>query len=80
MAGIGRDRQHLLFLAIERIGVKAEFFVPEGLVKAVEQRTGLRAQRLRAVRLAERIEHLGHTDPGIVDITLQFTERLWPFD
>jgi len=34
VAGIGRDRQHLLLLAIERIGVKAEFFVPEGLVKA----------------------------------------------
>ena len=80
VSGIGCDGQHLLLLAVERIGVEAELFVPERFVELVEQCAGFRTQRLRAIRLAERIEHLGHAHPGIVDIALQLTEGLWPFD
>ena len=44
------------------------------------QRVRFGAQRLRAVRLAESIEHLGHAHPCTVDIALKLTERLWAFD
>ena len=60
--------------------VEAQLFVPEGFVEMGEQRSGFRTQLLRAVRFAERIEHLGHAHPGIVDIALKLTESHWPFD
>ena len=46
----------------------------------VEQCTGFDTQLQRAVRLAERIEHLGHAHPGVVDVALELTEGLGPFD
>src|SRR6516164_6389360 len=80
MSSIGCDGQHLLFVAIERIGVEAQLFFPEYLVEASKEITRLRAQFPRAVRFAERVENLGHADPGAVDIALELTERLRPFD
>jgi len=80
MSGIGGDGQYLLLLAVERVGVEAELLIPEGFVEMVEQGSGFGAHCLRAVRVAESIEHLGHTYPGIVDIALQLAECLWPFD
>src|SRR6516162_8363061 len=77
MPGVGGDRQHLLLLAIEREDVEAQLFIPEGLIEPFEQRSGLLSQLLGSVRLAKCIEYFGHTQPGVVDVTLQLAESLW---
>ncbi len=76
MAGIGGDRHHLPLFAVQHVGVETGFLVPEGFVELLEQRRGLLAQARGAIGLAQRIEHLGHADPGVVDIALQFAQRL----
>ena len=52
----------------------------KGLIEAVKEAARLPAQLLRAPALAERIEHLGHPNPSVVDIALQLAEAFRPFD
>src|SRR5580704_9546065 len=76
---VGRDRQHLLFLAVQRKGIKAQFFIPESVIEPFEQRFCLSSQLFGTVGLVKLIEYLGHAPPGVVNITLQFAERFGPF-
>ena len=75
MARIGGDGQHLLFFAVQRKGIEAQFLVPERLIESFEQCRGLCAQLAGAAGFAEHIEYLGHAQPGVVDVTLQFAQR-----
>ena len=76
MPGIGCDGQDLVFVAVERIRIEPEFFVPEGFVEPLEQGSNLGTQVLRAIGLAERIESLRLADPSIVNLALKLAERL----
>ena len=78
MPGVGCDRQHLVLVSIERVDIKSQFLIPEGVVEPLEQSGSLGTQRLRAVRLSERLENLSHADPGTVDVALQLAQRLRP--
>ena len=78
MSGIGRDGQDLVLVAVERIGIEPEFFVPESLVEPSEQSSGLGPQFRGTLGLAENIENLCHTEPSIVDVALKLAERLGP--
>src|SRR5215471_13675726 len=80
MPCVGSNGQDFVLLTVQRKRVEAELVVPKGRVEALKQRCGLRPQFSRALALAERLKYLGHTDPGIVDITLKLAQRLWPFD
>ena len=76
MPHVRGNAKHFFLLAVQAIGVDARVFVPEHLVEAVVECLGLRAQGDGAVRLAECFEHFRHTLPGIIDVALQFAQRL----
>src|ERR1700740_1624172 len=78
MAGIGGDSQHLLLVTVQRKGVKAKLLVPENIVEFLEQRRGLYAQFLRTSGRAKFVEYLGHAQPRIIHVTLQFAESFRP--
>jgi hypothetical protein len=76
MPGIRCHGQDLVLVAIEGKGIQPELLVPEGFVESHKQCSGLGAQVLCTIRLAERIENLSHADPSIVNVALKLAERL----
>src|SRR6186997_2066231 len=74
MSSIGCHRQNLVFVAVECIGVEAELFIPKSFIEPCEKSRGLGTQLLCTLRFLERVKHLSHPDPSIVNITLQFAE------
>ena len=61
MPGIGGDRQHLLLVAVERISVVAETFLPELIIEFFEQLLGFRTQLASVDVNAELVENLGQS-------------------
>src|SRR5262249_2249572 len=76
MARVRRDRPNGLLLGIEAIGVEANILAPESLFEAPLQVLRLPPQLAAVGRIVQDIEHLGHAQPGIVDIALQLAESL----
>jgi len=73
MAGVRSDSQHFLFVAIQAIGVKAGIFVPEHLIKPLEQPLRLFPKGFGTLRLTESVVDFGRAAPGIKNVPLQLT-------
>src|SRR5262249_38179369 len=80
MPRVGGNCQHLLFLAVQRKGVKAYFVIPESFVEPFEQCRGLGPQLPSSAGIAQLFEYFRHAQPGVIDIALQLAERFWPPD
>ena len=73
MARVRSDSQHFLFVAIQAIGIKAGIFVPEHLVKPLEQQLRLFPKGFGTLRLTESLVDFRHAGPGIENVALQLT-------
>src|ERR1700757_209093 len=78
MPCVGSNCLHFFLLAIERERIEAQLLIPEGLIEPLEQVGSLQSQLRGAIRLAKLIEYFGHAEPCVVDVSLQFAERLRP--
>ena len=78
MADIGCNGQNLVLVAVKRIGIEPKFLIPENFVEPREQSGGFGTQFSGALGLTERIEHLRHAYPGIINISLKLAECLRP--
>jgi hypothetical protein len=63
-------------MTVERIGIETEFVIPKCRVEPFKQSGCLCTQLPRTIAFAERVKHLGHADPGAVNIALKLAQRL----
>src|SRR5579871_1361061 len=74
LSRVGGDRPDRLLARIQSIRIAANIFAPESLLETGLQVGRLAAQICASRRIAERVEYLGHTHPGVEDVTLELTE------
>ena len=75
---IGRDGQHLLLLAVQHVGVEAVSSSQKSSLNCSNSVAAFSRSAVARSLVAERVEDLGHAQPGVVDIALQFAQRLRP--
>src|SRR5580658_5487728 len=78
LTDIRYDRENLFFLTVQGVGVKASFIIPKCLIKFLEQLRGFSSQCVGAPFVFKLVVDLGHPQPPVVHIALQFTQRFWP--
>ena len=80
MARVGGDGHDFPFVSVEREGIEAGLFIPEGLIELLHQPCRLEAKVIRTIGLAEVIADVRHAEPRVIDVALKFAESLRSLD